>query len=82
MMQNRYLSDETSETLAAMHNLAVLYRAAGICDKAEVLVRETLDLHTQVLGVDHPDTLIAMNNRARTLVCVLFNIHLSKVVHG
>ncbi len=51
-------------TLAAMNNLAELYRVQGEYSKAETLSVETLQLKKQILGENHPDTLATMSNLA------------------
>ncbi len=47
------------DTLAAMHNLANLYHAAGN-DKALALAGEVVTRRRKVLGLEHPDTLASM----------------------
>ena len=47
-----------------MNNLAVLYQDQGQFAKAEPLFVKALEVGRRVLGEEHPDTLIAMNNLA------------------
>ena len=48
--------DDTN-TLAAMHSLAMFYRVAGRLNEAIKLSEETLTLRRKVLGPENPDTL-------------------------
>ena len=49
-----------------MSNLAVTYRDQGKHRDAEVLYKQCFDQMKEVLGENHPDTLITMNNLAVT----------------
>lgn len=49
-----------------MINLAYIYWAQGRWEKAEDLEAQALESQKQFLGLDHPDTLVSMNNLART----------------
>jgi eukaryotic-like serine/threonine-protein kinase len=55
---------EHTNTLNAMHNLAVFYEKAGYRDKALHLHEQVLPLYRKVNGPEHPDTLWEMNNLA------------------
>jgi tetratricopeptide (TPR) repeat protein len=50
--------------LGSMSNLAELYRSQGKYTEAEPLSMKCLEVMTEVLGEDHPDTLTLMNNLA------------------
>ena len=47
-----------------MNNLAIVLCDEGRYAEAEKLHRETLDIRRRVLGPEHPDTLMSMNNLA------------------
>jgi hypothetical protein len=49
-----------------MHNLARIYTNLGKWKDAEALYFEVVKKRKQVLGVDHPDTLLAMHNLVLT----------------
>ncbi|WP_216892949.1 tetratricopeptide repeat protein [Nocardia alni] len=53
-------------TLAARHNIAYAYRAAGRLQEAGALYREVLADRRQVLGASHPRTLASLNGLAYT----------------
>ncbi len=50
-----------------MNNLATVMEDLGRYDEAVPLYRETLDLYRQVLGPQHPDTLVSIGNLASVL---------------
>ena len=47
-----------------MNNLALLYESQGRFENAREIYLETIDLFSELLGDDHPDTMIAVNNLA------------------
>jgi hypothetical protein len=47
-----------------MTNLAVLYRRQGKYGQAESLNIRVVEVKLRILGKEHPDTLISMNNLA------------------
>jgi hypothetical protein len=51
------LGPEHADTLASVHNLAIVLYGEGRYTEAERLDRETLDIRRGVLGPEHPDTL-------------------------
>ncbi len=55
-----------ADILDAMNNLAGAYRADGQLNRAQLLDVESLKLHKAKLGLQHPSTLITMNNLAAT----------------
>ncbi len=63
-ISRRLLGKEHPRTLAAMHNLAVVYKSAGRFNEAESLELKALEIQRRVLGADHPHTLISLNNLA------------------
>ncbi|MBL0926251.1 MAG: tetratricopeptide repeat protein [Phycisphaerales bacterium] len=58
------LGPEAPETLAAVNNLAVMYRNLERNDDVEQLYRRVIDARTKALGVVHPDTVAAWSNLA------------------
>src|SRR5439155_8089208 len=58
---------EHSDTVRAMHNLAISYDKAGRLDEALKLQEEVLALRRKALGPGHTETLRAMNNLACSL---------------
>ena len=50
-----------------MNNLARTLRAQGDHAGARTIQEEVLAIRCRVLGAEHPDTLISMNNLASTL---------------
>jgi tetratricopeptide (TPR) repeat protein len=55
---------EHSNTLQAMHNLALFYQSVGRLEDAIKMQEEVLALRRKVSGLEHPNTLWAMNNLA------------------
>ncbi len=49
-------------TLESKNDLAVLYKEQARYDKAESLLLESLEGRRKVLGEEHPDTLVSLNN--------------------
>ena len=58
------LGPEHPDTVAALNNLAMLYKTMGDYDKAEPLYRRSLAISEKTLGPKHPDTALALNNLA------------------
>ena len=56
-IRRRVLGPEHPDTLASVHNLAIVLYDEGRYTEAERLDRETLDIRRGVLGPEHPDTL-------------------------
>jgi serine/threonine-protein kinase len=52
------------EALSAAAELGVLYQRLGLSEKAEELIRTVLDIRTETLGEDHPDSLTSLNQLA------------------
>jgi serine/threonine-protein kinase len=55
-------TDEAASSAAA--ELGVLYQRLGRADEAELLIRSVLEIRTQRLGEDHPDSLRSLNQLA------------------
>ena len=51
-----------------MNNLAIAYKSQGKYRDAEVLYKQCLDKKKEVLGENHPDTLMTMNNLAEVVL--------------
>jgi serine/threonine protein kinase len=61
-IQTRLLGEENISTLGTMYDLAhLLFRYEGKGKEAEPLMAKVLEFRTHLLGVNHPDTLDAMN---------------------
>ncbi|KFZ16727.1 hypothetical protein V501_02084 [Pseudogymnoascus sp. VKM F-4519 (FW-2642)] len=63
-----------------MNNVAASLRQQGKYAEAEAMQRQTLQLKEAVLGKDHPDTLMSMNNLATSLRTVLGKEHPSTLM--
>ncbi len=63
-LEREHLGDRHAETLTAINNLAVQYRAAGQMDRALPLYDEILAATRERLGANHPQTLAAVHNLA------------------
>ncbi|CUS10224.1 unnamed protein product, partial [Tuber aestivum] len=50
-------------------NLAVVLRYQGEYGESESMNRRVLETREKVLGPDHPDTLVSINNLAVVLQC-------------
>jgi len=66
-IENRVLGPEHPDTLATMHNLALVIGDLGRLEDACKLFEETLAVQKRVLGPEHPDTLLTMSNLALAL---------------
>ena len=55
------LKEEHPDTLTSMANLAVTYRSQGRWDEAIELIQVVVNLRTKIIGVNHPDTLDAVD---------------------
>ncbi|KAM3465184.1 hypothetical protein MY5147_009336 [Beauveria neobassiana] len=55
------------ELIGSMHDLARALYGQGQYAAAEAMHRKVLELATEVLGAEHPNTLISMNDLARVL---------------
>ncbi|KAJ7463935.1 hypothetical protein FB451DRAFT_452408 [Mycena latifolia] len=62
--RRRELGKDHPHTLAAIGNLAIIYKTMGELSKAVELEKVVLNKHRELLGEDHPATLIAMANLA------------------
>lgn len=51
-------------TITAAANLGLVYENQGLYDQAEPLLRDAVELSTDLLGAGHPQTLTSMNNLA------------------
>ncbi|MEE4299909.1 MAG: tetratricopeptide repeat protein, partial [Pseudomonadales bacterium] len=51
-------------SIAAAANLGLVYETQGLYDAAEPLLRDAVELSTELLGTGHPQTLTSMNNLA------------------
>jgi len=60
------LGTDNSDTLSAMHELALTYQAQGRNADAASIQEQVLENRGRILGEEHPDTLSAMNNLAYT----------------
>jgi tetratricopeptide (TPR) repeat protein len=60
------LGTEKSETLSAMHALALTYQAQGRNAEAAAIQEQVLEKGRRILGEEHPDTLSAMHALALT----------------
>ncbi len=47
-----------------LNDLAIMYKKAGVGQKAEPLYKESLEITQQLMGADHPEALITLNNLA------------------
>ncbi|MDM8569431.1 tetratricopeptide repeat protein [Thiotrichales bacterium HSG1] len=54
-------------TATSLDNLAVLLKAKGDYEQAELLHRQALEMYKQVSGLQHSDTAISLNNLASLL---------------
>ena len=61
LLRRRELGEEHPDTLASMHNLAILYWNQGRHDEAEALCVKTLEMRRHILGEEDPTTLGSMN---------------------
>ena len=57
----------TPETLTSMNNLGLVLSRQGRYDEAEQMHRQTLKSKEKVLGLEHSDTLMSMNNLSGVL---------------
>ena len=63
----RILGEEHPDTLATMHNLALVLRGQGEHAQARALYEKVLEAWRRILGEEHPDTLATMHNLALVL---------------
>lgn len=59
--RKRVLKEEHPDTLSSMANLAATYRNQGRWDEAIELIQVVVNLRTKNIGVNHPDTLGAID---------------------
>jgi CHAT domain-containing protein/tetratricopeptide (TPR) repeat protein len=62
------LSDRNPETLESTHDLGIAFRRLGMTKEADAAFDETFRLRSEVLGADHPDTLITRTMIVRQLI--------------
>ena len=62
-MESQLGADHPS-TATNLNNLANLYLSKGSYEKAEPLLKRSLQIREQQLGKDHPDTAVSLNNLA------------------
>ena len=60
-LQMRVLKEEHPSTLSSMANLAATYQNQGRWDEAIELIQVVVNLRTKIIGVNHPDTLSAVD---------------------
>ncbi len=65
--RNRILGEEHPNTLTSIANLAVVYKAMGMTDKAEAMQRKEMELCIKVLGEEHPDAIVSIANLGSSL---------------
>jgi len=58
----RVLGEDHQATLASMANLAIVYKALEMPDRAEELQRKDLEISLRMLGESHPDTITSLAN--------------------
>ena len=59
--RKRVLKEEHPDTLSSMANLAAIYGKQGRWDEAIELIQVVVNLRTKIIGVNHPDTLSAVD---------------------
>ncbi|KAI1506280.1 hypothetical protein F5X99DRAFT_129304 [Biscogniauxia marginata] len=63
----RETSGDKEASIRLLFNIAQSYYILGKYNKAEQMHRQTLELRERVLGKEHPNTLISINNLAKVL---------------
>src|SRR5208282_5284975 len=59
-------SVRTEKSAAIIRRVGRFLREDGKISNSEQLLLQAVDIHIEILGLDHPDTLITMNNLAET----------------